>query len=73
MYALYEETKMFRVSLTLKLCDFKNRKYSLLNLEMYVIKQIIGSAEYPIRIFIFTKHTSYGALKVPMFSPSYYF
>lgn len=50
MYELYEETKMFRVLLTLKLCD-KKKKYSLLNLEMYVIKQIIGSAEYPICIF----------------------
>lgn len=55
MYELYEETKMFRMLLTLKLCAFKNSKYSLLNLEMYVIKQIIGSAEYPIRIFHFYK------------------
>lgn len=51
---------MFCVLLILKLCAFKIRKYSLLNLEMYVIKQIcykqmlqtkMGPAEYPIRIF----------------------
>lgn len=55
---------------------FINRKYTFINVEMYVTKQIIRSAEYQIRsfnIFILQSTRVYGALKVPMFQFRYHF